>query len=1553
MAVIISSNSGKWHYAIKRFVCDVAADVQDLPIDGVWPGSTAYVVDTCETYMFNGNKEWIKITCGSGGGGGGGSQGLAATIQVGNVTTGQPGSEVTITNSGTESAAVFDFSIPRGEPFQIKKVYDSIQAMEADYNNPDINVGDLVAIVSDPQDPDNATLYVKGDTQFEFFMDLSGAQGIQGPAGPKGEKGDAFTYGDFSPAQLEGLRGPAGRGISSVVLNVPDYTLTFTYTDSTTYTTPSVRGPKGDAFTYDDFTPEQLEALTGPQGPEGPEGNGIDDITQNPDGTITITLDDGEHYDVEALQGEQGERGPIGPAFTYSDFTNTQLEALKGEDGVGIQSITLVDTDTIRILLTNNNYYDFDLPAGPKGDQGDGLVIYKVYADTTEMNADKANVPEGKIVIAGTEVYVKGATDYTFIVDMAGLTGIQGPKGDKGDKGDPFVYSDFTPEQLAALTGPAGADGAQPKAAAINENGQLTLTLTDESKVTTPQSVVGPQGLSGMDGATGVGIVSVQDLGEGQIKVILSDGSYYSFNIATIAGPTGATGPQGPQGVQGIQGEQGDPLTWDDLTPEQKDALTGAQGATGAQGPAGAAGTISIGTVTAGTTPSVTNVGTPQNAVLNIVLPVGESWGIHEVYETLSDAEADIGNIPEGALIMLANTGATNGNVYVKDGNALIYLTNLAGAQGIEGPAGPAGANGRGISGVALNPDGTITVTYTDGTTSTTVSALQPAGFNTRGEWTPNTAYVNSVASGIDIVSYEGASYACVTSHTSSSSETPDTSNKWMLIANGSAGTIEVGTVTTGPQVSVTNVGTPQNAIFNFTFPATTVDATAIPTDSGDPDEDTYITVVLPGQGALRKFPIDKIAYYTTHVFLSPDLLTEEKTIVGAINELKETLSYEKLTEILGLVTAGGDDFYIYGLDIYKRNETATEVLSQQKLENLSGAIRFHTSGNVLYGQLSIYGWNGSGSSYTITDTSTGNTKDSIYIPSLPIISQQTGEIKGYQLDPLPVPIGGLTYDSKQYNLGPCYAGTGGISGFRLLLNNDETKVTGIHGWIYGTIGPKRVDDIVLNRNFDYLIDDQNLIAKADYDYIHRLIIGDESNIAVSTENDYNLIVGSDNVLGNSDPNHYQNCGNIINGIENTLNTTYHSDCNIITGRYNSLTNNSGNYGNNISGDNIVSTSQMNYNKINGDGITITTNEGSWADSISGQAITINTKHNYRNNISGYYHTIKSGEVEDNLIAGNYTQINYSLSDEDTITGNFGFYQNTILGNSNSIQHYNDTTKVGYRISSNLIGGTNNTVQATTGDLYSSIIYGHQNTINQISGIYGLTTFGGSNTITSGSGNYSTIMGYGNTLQDGSAYTTILGNYNLSQSGSGHNFITGEFNTVSFSAQYNTVEGYQNTVSSIRYSHVEGKDNTVGGGFNNIHVQGLGHNFSSGGASQPISVLGQYSNADMTALEVVGNGTKNSDTITRSNARVLDINGNETLAGNLTIGGTPTNNNHAATISIIKELLANFADPYDSTVSYNTDDVVTYGYSLYKNTTPTTGDWDSTKWTKIKVTDLI
>lgn len=45
-----------------------------------------------------------------------GADGAAATIEVGTVTTGAYGTNASVTNSGTESEAIFDFVIPQGAP---------------------------------------------------------------------------------------------------------------------------------------------------------------------------------------------------------------------------------------------------------------------------------------------------------------------------------------------------------------------------------------------------------------------------------------------------------------------------------------------------------------------------------------------------------------------------------------------------------------------------------------------------------------------------------------------------------------------------------------------------------------------------------------------------------------------------------------------------------------------------------------------------------------------------------------------------------------------------------------------------------------------------------------------------------------------------------------------------------------------------------------------------------------------------------------------------------------------------------------------------------------------------------------------------------------------------------------------------------------------------------------------------------------------------------------------------------------------------------------------
>lgn len=96
----------------------------------------------------------------------------------------------------------------KGDPFAIKKIYTSVAEMEADYSGSDVSVGEFVLIsTGNVEDEDNAKLYVKGSSQYDYITDLSGATGIQGPQGIQGIQGATGAKGD------KGDKGDSGESI--------------------------------------------------------------------------------------------------------------------------------------------------------------------------------------------------------------------------------------------------------------------------------------------------------------------------------------------------------------------------------------------------------------------------------------------------------------------------------------------------------------------------------------------------------------------------------------------------------------------------------------------------------------------------------------------------------------------------------------------------------------------------------------------------------------------------------------------------------------------------------------------------------------------------------------------------------------------------------------------------------------------------------------------------------------------------------------------------------------------------------------------------------------------------------------------------------------------------------------------------------------------------------------------------------------------------------------------------------------------------------------------
>jgi len=107
-------------------------------------------------------------------------------------------------------------------------------------------------------------------------------------------------------------------------------------------------------------------------------------------------------------------------------------------------------------------------------------------------------------------------------------------------------------------------------------------------------------------------------------------------------------------------------------------------------------------------------------------------------------------------------------------------------------------------------------------------------------------------------------------------------------------------------------------------------------------------------------------------------------------------------------------------------------------------------------------------------------------------------------------------------------------------------------------------------------------------------------------------------------------------------------------------------------------------------------------------------------------------------------------------------------------------------------------------------------------------------------------------------------------------------------------EGYRNTASAFG-AHVEGQDNSAAGSVS--HVEG----YKNRANHTCHHVFGKYNSPDPSEnaettygdyIEIVGNGTADD---ARSNARTLDWDGNEVLAGKLTMGAGPTGDMDAAT----------------------------------------------------------
>lgn len=142
-----------------------------------------------------------------------GMDGDAATVTVGTTTTGEAGTQATVTNSGTTSAAVLDFTIPKGADGAQGPKGDTGAAGPAGEQGPKGDTGAAGADGKDGVTPSvtvGTTTTGEAGTNAQVTNDGTAPDVVLNFVIPKGEKGDTGAAGAEGPAGPKGDTGATG-----------------------------------------------------------------------------------------------------------------------------------------------------------------------------------------------------------------------------------------------------------------------------------------------------------------------------------------------------------------------------------------------------------------------------------------------------------------------------------------------------------------------------------------------------------------------------------------------------------------------------------------------------------------------------------------------------------------------------------------------------------------------------------------------------------------------------------------------------------------------------------------------------------------------------------------------------------------------------------------------------------------------------------------------------------------------------------------------------------------------------------------------------------------------------------------------------------------------------------------------------------------------------------------------------------------------------------------------------------------------------------------------